>query len=38
MQDEDLGGSARRNVISQGITRISQVNMFILTELFQYFI
>lgn len=25
MQDEDLGGSARRNVFSQGITRISQV-------------
>lgn len=29
MQDEDLGGSARRNVVSQGITRISQVNIFI---------
>lgn len=28
MQDEDLGGSARRNVISQGIIRISQVNIY----------
>lgn len=27
MQDEDLGGSARRNVVSQGIIRISQVNI-----------
>ncbi|EFN60655.1 Protein RER1 [Camponotus floridanus] len=25
MQDEDLGGSTRRNVVSQGITRISQI-------------
>lgn len=31
MQDEDLGGSARRNVVSQGITRISQVNIFTYT-------
>lgn len=38
MQDEDLGGSARRNVISQGITRISQVNMLTLTAYFIFYI
>lgn len=27
MQDEDLGGPVRKNVFSQGIIRISQVNI-----------
>lgn len=31
MQDEDLGGPARRNVFRQGVTRISQVNNLYLT-------
>lgn len=38
MQDEDLGGSARRNVVSQGITRISQVNIFTYTAYLIFYI
>lgn len=37
MQDEDLGGPAKRNPVIQAVTRISQVNILIIYIFINYY-